>query len=879
MPQLTRRLATLIIGVVCLCAHSAIFAYQLRDIGIEFLGNPGTPTILFVNGLNNTKRQAADSSEALIESLHARGLPFGKYNIYHFHNPTEGVLDDVLGEVATQIKWSNDQLKLAGGVKGTYYRLLGNFYIAKVANSANSPPSVGRIEKLADRLAKEMVRILESSPGLVVVPHSQGNLYVEAAYAILVAQGRSDLTAKIRVVGVAPASATTPSDRYILSSEDKIITRNLKGLAIKFSLGTFTPLPANVTPCTEGLAACADQIDWSAIDKDGHDFQKVYLSEALKTSITSTPLPQVVYSLVKASLDELDAPTGSVVFARTATGEDIQLGVRGDSNFYIYYFLGYAQLANPPSQLNYWTATREFETVRLLKTSSAVPCAAISDNPTLVDDQGQSLVSLIQPRDEGEYCVFSTTRGANLVSPVRVGERVAGIALPPVGRAFTLAGSAQNGGRSVNGSNSADRAGGIAFQFCSGPCDQPLGEPSNTSVPYEQAFANAPGWQTDQPSNFYWNAANQTYFARTYSGAPPTRPNRYGMVRLPSFDPNRGFTLSWDQRLSNVSENAIVHFGLFSGDRLVGKSTYVALPPLTPKSTVNFGIGRALGTLQLHEFGIVDRSGASLGQGGSGGASIMQLGSWYRATITYNPVAGEVRLAVVDRLTGATTYALTRPVVGANAFDPDMQYLGVGNDPIGYAPGSTYSTTPNGYVEAEFDNISLTYLAAESSVVLSRTGTDEGIVLGSPSGFNQYFFMGYGQLASPPTSQGAWIAPRDFDTVRFKKTGGNATCARLAQENAGFLDENFGVFALTGGAEDGSYCVYGVLYQDGRRYVPAGARVTHISFPPFPTASGLSITFAGSASNQGKSTTGGETLERSGGVAFQLCSGPCDKPL
>lgn len=310
MHKLKRRFVTLFIGAATFFfAQAADPGYQLRDIGIEFLGTPDTPTILFVNGLNNTKTQAADSSEALIEALHAQGLPYGKYNIYSFYNPTEGVVSDVLGEAANQIQWSNEQLKRADGAKEAYYKLLGSYYIERVASTATLPPSVGRIEKLADRLAREMERILESSPSLVVVAHSQGNLYVEAAYAMLVAKNRSDLTAKIRVVGVAPASATTPSDRYVLSTEDKIITRDLKGLALKFSLGTFTPLPANVEPCTAGPTTCGDQIDWSRIDQDGHDFKKVYLSDALKTSTTSTPLPRIVYNLVRASLDELGATT------------------------------------------------------------------------------------------------------------------------------------------------------------------------------------------------------------------------------------------------------------------------------------------------------------------------------------------------------------------------------------------------------------------------------------------------------------------------------------------------------------------------------------------------------------------------------------------
>jgi hypothetical protein len=230
--------------------------------------------------------------------------------------------------------------------------------------------------------------------------------------------------------------------------------------------------------------------------------------------------------------------------------------------------------------------------------------------------------------------------------------------------------------------------------------------PSGPQLVDQQSFDADPAWVTDQPGNFSWNATNQTYISRTFTGVPATRPNRYGTIQLPSFDPKRGFTLTWDQRLIAVNGSATVFFGLMSDDRLILGSTPTGGPFLIPESTLALGVGR-VGTSEYTRHSIYVAGGGNLGGSGTHGPTFA-VGSWYRFSMRYDPQAGLVTFRSVNRETGEIMpyYTMSRPVP-ANAFSSNMRWLGVANDAIGV--GGFGSALPTDYVDAEFDNVLLTY--------------------------------------------------------------------------------------------------------------------------------------------------------------------------
>lgn len=231
--------------------------------------------------------------------------------------------------------------------------------------------------------------------------------------------------------------------------------------------------------------------------------------------------------------------------------------------------------------------------------------------------------------------------------------------------------------------------------------------PGTSDVVYSESFTTDPSWQSDQPGNFFWNASNGTYFARTFTAAPVTRPNRYGAIQLPTFDPTRGFTLTWDHKVNAVNGTGVAYFGLMSDDRLVEGSTATARPPLTPESSVAVGIGRVGPSVEYTSYRVYTASGQNLG-GNSTHGPTFALGTWYRMSIRYNPGAGQVSFSAIDRGSGQAMAELTfaRPVP-AGAFSANMKWLGVANDAIGY---SRFPEAPaTDFAEVEIDNVSLTY--------------------------------------------------------------------------------------------------------------------------------------------------------------------------
>lgn len=171
------------------------------------------------------------------------------------------------------------------------------------------------------------------------------------------------------------------------------------------------------------------------------------------------------------------------IFSRTAIGENIPLGTA--TNFYQYYFMGYASLGNPPNLPNYWVATHDFDKVRVKKISGTGTCAdmgstsallgnANNGNSGIVDENGNSIASFTNGTAVGDFCdfqiFFSTPTG--LMGAVTQGTHIAAIYFAPSNvSTFVLDGSSTNAGRSVNGYNNADTLGGFAFQFCAGTCD------------------------------------------------------------------------------------------------------------------------------------------------------------------------------------------------------------------------------------------------------------------------------------------------------------------------------------------------------------------------------------------------------------------------
>lgn len=302
--------------------HSSLFAdTYYRERGREHQENSSATTILFVNGIRNTLNSTGVSSEQLIQAMKVSGLPQLKYNFEYFYNPTDGkygVGDET--ELIVQALISDAALASSGGDRNAYYLALGQFYNSQYAVVATLSGVRKRVASVAGLLKGTVESYLAGSAGLVIVPHSQGNFYVEAAYAMLYAEDKFALLDRIRVVGVASVAATSPNSRYLTHTEDEAVQlQELQTHNTLVSLQKYHVLPANETACMVGL--CADNILWDLIDKRRHGFTQVYLNIDLQSQVSGISFPEIIYGYVTTSLAELQPSPTRALYSITPLGD------------------------------------------------------------------------------------------------------------------------------------------------------------------------------------------------------------------------------------------------------------------------------------------------------------------------------------------------------------------------------------------------------------------------------------------------------------------------------------------------------------------------------------------------------------------------------
>jgi hypothetical protein len=271
-----------------------------RDLGVDIQQPQSGATVLFVNGIRNVRWDAAASSEALRRSLLNLGLPDGTYDFDYFHNETEGLLGDT-NEVFYQQQLGYEAFRRVGASEGVqYYRELGSYYNAKYSQLVFLSGVERRVIGIAGLLRDSIASKLRNGRGVVIVSHSQGNLYVEAAYAMILAEDAT-LAQQIRVVGVGSAAPNAPSGRYLTHANDRVIG------ALRISSAVYlphVPLSANHVACI-ATGVCGFSIEWASIEIRGHGFREVYLNDLLRDQLDARTFPKIIYDAVTPSLIEV----------------------------------------------------------------------------------------------------------------------------------------------------------------------------------------------------------------------------------------------------------------------------------------------------------------------------------------------------------------------------------------------------------------------------------------------------------------------------------------------------------------------------------------------------------------------------------------------
>ena len=284
---------------------------------------PTSPEIIHVNGVRSSEVDSISNTTALEAVLKTHGFSIDDYGVSLVHNPfnstwrTQGIADiGDLAEVRVQIRLSNAALVAAGGTSSDYLPRLGELYSGLYSNQTGLTAQERRVVKMADFLKRVIRSRIEAGRSFViVVPHSQGNLYAEAAYAMLVHEGRKDVTDRTLVVGVAVPGNRTPNGSYVANSEDVVVA----GARVLLR----EPLPSNVTACWPIASVCGLAVAPVplVIDVLFHSFRSVYLNERVTSAADQASLPSIIARLISNAAADLTVRTAppSVSLAPTCT--------------------------------------------------------------------------------------------------------------------------------------------------------------------------------------------------------------------------------------------------------------------------------------------------------------------------------------------------------------------------------------------------------------------------------------------------------------------------------------------------------------------------------------------------------------------------------
>ncbi len=245
------------------------------------------------------------------------------------------------------------------------------------------------------------------------------------------------------------------------------------------------------------------------------------------------------------------------------------------------------------------------------------------------------------------------------------------------------------------------------------------GQPSMVSAVeplYVDAFSLDPGWVTDQPVNYYWDIAQESFHATTANAQPSQSPTRYA-YRPVDYN-GESIRLTFDIQLVQLEVEAGVHFGLFDENLMIG-----ALPGSTDVNFLHVHPARRLNGDLIWTLRVIGSNGMQHVE--HIGLNSYSEGVWYRCTMTFDAAADLASLQITERDSGALVG--TASVSNIGGLPTDLDFLGFARDPAGNccAPVGAGCTEPAwcaGSGTAIVDNVTLSQLIAEDVPAVSDWG-------------------------------------------------------------------------------------------------------------------------------------------------------------
>ncbi|MGF6649572.1 hypothetical protein OKW34_000134 [Paraburkholderia youngii] len=249
------------------------------------------PYVYYINGIWGSSQDVEQASADAIQQAMTAAGQVDAGHVTSIFNPTEGHVLDVFRKLLLQkAQETSSTASLLDYAENVILASNGqqNDLSGSDASAAQSALSTGAATVIQDVLSDPLAaQVLDSVMSkvvptalqgnkVVVIAHSEGNMFAQQMYAAAKTSGPSKYNPygiaignAFQVVNVATPAAKPDTGKYITSQSDIVIDKLATLLA--WITQQLAPAPANVNP---GISA----------DLSGHGFLSVYLNPALSTN-------------------------------------------------------------------------------------------------------------------------------------------------------------------------------------------------------------------------------------------------------------------------------------------------------------------------------------------------------------------------------------------------------------------------------------------------------------------------------------------------------------------------------------------------------------------------------------------------------------------
>lgn len=303
--------------------------------------------IYFVNGAFNSSDEEIVAAADKVNNLFRNGGVTSNSTLFHGRIKIKSMYTNV-DEIKFQQKMSSKSMQETFFISNGQAEFVKDYYLEDLGENyewlrSKGVPLSGDIDTILKKKAAEVVikrssdiayklgEHITKGDQVILVAHSQGNLYVEGSLAFLYYRHGIDVIRNnIRVVNLGSVSALSYNSSWLSLSQDKFVSGLKLGELIND--GVFSITPSNEDACLypcKNISSNLGLYDVGA-DINAHGIKETYTNDNIYSFEKKNTLPSIIIQYVQDAIDILEAPiVTSVIPLEVTVGEETIFTVEG----------------------------------------------------------------------------------------------------------------------------------------------------------------------------------------------------------------------------------------------------------------------------------------------------------------------------------------------------------------------------------------------------------------------------------------------------------------------------------------------------------------------------------------------------------------------